>query len=72
MGNAVQPYGSHLELVVHPDPRAIVGKYRCYVVVNVGGHTVRSRRNENTDLYVLFNPWCEGGTVAGVEARTHV
>lgn len=60
-GQAVQPYGSHLELVVYPSPRAIVGKYRCYVVVNAGGNIVRSRRNETTDIYMLFNPWCPGG-----------
>lgn len=72
-GEAVQQYGSHLELAVRPSPRAIVGKYRCYVVVNTGGHTVRSRRNEATDVYVLFNPWCKGGTGVRVGgALTHV
>lgn len=69
-GQATQQRGSHLELAVRPDPRAIVGKYRCYVVVNDGGRTVRSRRNDTTDLYVLFNPWCPGGTVVGV-GSTH-
>ncbi|XP_075905294.1 coagulation factor XIII A chain-like [Nelusetta ayraudi] len=58
-GEAVQQYGSQLELAVRPSPWAIMGKYRCYVVVNTGGHTVRSRRNDATDIYVLFNPWCK-------------
>lgn len=57
----MEQYGSVLELVVHPSPRAIVGKYRCYVVVNGHEQLVRSRRNEKTDVYMLFNPWCPGG-----------
>ncbi|XP_054841165.1 coagulation factor XIII A chain [Eublepharis macularius] len=39
-------------------PNCIVGKFRMYIAVLTPYGILRTRRNPDTDTYILFNPWC--------------
>uniref|UniRef100_A0A670ZGA7 Coagulation factor XIII A chain n=1 Tax=Pseudonaja textilis TaxID=8673 RepID=A0A670ZGA7_PSETE len=41
----------------------IVGKFRMYVAVLTPMGILRTRRNPDTDTYILFNPWCKEDAV---------
>ncbi|XP_061447292.1 coagulation factor XIII A chain [Rhineura floridana] len=45
-------------LNIMPAANCIVGKFRMYVAVLTPIGTLRTRRNLETDTYILFNPWC--------------
>ncbi|CAK6984838.1 coagulation factor XIII A chain-like, partial [Scomber scombrus] len=61
-GSIVSTQGSTLTLSITPSPKSIVGKFRTYVAIDAGTmqHTPR---NTSTDMYVLFNAWCQDDTV---------
>ncbi|RZC41015.1 hemocyte protein-glutamine gamma-glutamyltransferase [Asbolus verrucosus] len=52
--------GNTVMLKVHIPPNAQVGIWKCSIQTNISGK--RDKRydyNVETDIYVLFNPWCE-------------
>ncbi|CAL8399264.1 unnamed protein product [Arctogadus glacialis] len=49
-------------VTVTPSADAIVGKFRTYVGV-LGSGGINYTRGDNTDFYLLFNPWCPADTV---------
>lgn len=49
-----------VRLSIQSSPDCIVGKFRMYVAVWTPYGILRTRRNPETDTYILFNPWCEG------------
>lgn len=49
-----------VRLSIQSSPQCIVGKFRMYVAVWTPYGILRTRRNPETDTYILFNPWCEG------------
>nr|XP_028593639.1 coagulation factor XIII A chain [Podarcis muralis]XP_028593640.1 coagulation factor XIII A chain [Podarcis muralis] len=55
--------GSSVGLNIMPAADCIVGKFRMYVAVLTPIGILRTRRNPNTDTYILFNPWCEEDAV---------
>ncbi|XP_008568175.1 PREDICTED: coagulation factor XIII A chain [Galeopterus variegatus] len=44
-------------------PTCVVGKFRMYVAVWTPYGIIRTKRNPETDTYILFNPWCEEDAV---------
>ncbi|XP_032079379.1 coagulation factor XIII A chain [Thamnophis elegans] len=50
-------------LNIMPAANCIVGKFRMYVAVLTPMGILRTRRNQDTDTYILFNPWCEEDAV---------
>ncbi|XP_032105931.1 coagulation factor XIII A chain isoform X1 [Sapajus apella] len=52
-----------VRLYVQSSPECIVGKFRMYVAVWTPYGILRTRRNPETDTYILFNPWCEDDAV---------
>ncbi|KAM3840334.1 coagulation factor XIII A chain isoform 1-T1 [Vipera latastei] len=46
-------------LNIMPAANCIVGKFRMYVAVLTPMGILRTRRNPDTDTYILFNPWCK-------------
>ncbi|XP_072366123.1 coagulation factor XIII A chain-like [Scyliorhinus torazame] len=50
-------------LSVLSSPHSIIGRFRMYVAVMTPYGIRRSARDNDTDIYVLFNPWCEEDTV---------
>ncbi|CAN9506060.1 unnamed protein product [Ophioblennius macclurei] len=57
-GNIEGMSGNTALLRIKPSPNAIVGKYRTYVAIYMGSDMHRTKRNQGTDLYLLFNAWC--------------
>uniref|UniRef100_A0A3B4XS77 protein-glutamine gamma-glutamyltransferase n=1 Tax=Seriola lalandi dorsalis TaxID=1841481 RepID=A0A3B4XS77_SERLL len=62
-GRILETSGETLMLGVTPTADAVVGKFRTYVAVMVGGGLQRTKRDPSTDLYVLFNAWCQDDAV---------
>lgn len=52
-----------VRLSVQSSAECIVGKFRMYVAVWTPYGILRTRRNPETDTYILFNPWCEEDAV---------
>uniref|UniRef100_H0V529 Coagulation factor XIII A chain n=1 Tax=Cavia porcellus TaxID=10141 RepID=H0V529_CAVPO len=52
-----------VRLSIQSSPQCIVGKFRMYVAVWTPYGILRTRRNPETDTYILFNPWCEEDAV---------
>ncbi|CAM9106491.1 unnamed protein product [Lampetra fluviatilis] len=50
--------GKKLTISVNLAPNCIVGRFEMYVVTESNGRLNRTERDPNTDIYVLFNPWC--------------
>ncbi|XP_032833350.2 coagulation factor XIII A chain-like [Petromyzon marinus] len=50
--------GNELTISMNLAPNCIVGRFEMYVVTESDGQPNRTRRDPNTDTYVLFNPWC--------------
>uniref|UniRef100_A0A3B4UVT0 protein-glutamine gamma-glutamyltransferase n=1 Tax=Seriola dumerili TaxID=41447 RepID=A0A3B4UVT0_SERDU len=57
-GRILETSGETLMLGITPTADAVVGKFRTYVAVMVGGGLQRTKRDPSTDLYLLFNAWC--------------
>ncbi|KAM3593667.1 uncharacterized protein V6R79_018316 [Siganus canaliculatus] len=62
-GRVVEWQGECVTLEITPTADAIVGKYRFYVAIETSRGMQRTKRDANTDLYLLFNAWCEADTV---------
>ncbi|XP_053459052.1 coagulation factor XIII A chain isoform X1 [Nycticebus coucang] len=52
-----------VRLSIQSSPECIVGKFRMYVAVWTPYGILRTKRNPETDTYILFNPWCEEDAV---------
>lgn len=58
----VKQEGSRIQLRVNSPATAAVGRYQLTVETSCpGGHAVSTHHPDN-DVYILFNPWCEGRT----------
>lgn len=56
----VKQEGNRIQLSVNSPATAAVGRYQLTVETTcTGGHAV-STHNPDNDVYILFNPWCEG------------
>lgn len=56
----VKQEGNQIHLSVNTSATAAVGRYQLLVETTcTGGHAV-STHNPNNDVFILFNPWCEG------------
>lgn len=54
---AVETNNTRLKMGITPAADCIVGLYSTYVSVITNFGKQRTQRNQNTDFYVLFNPW---------------
>ncbi|XP_067857890.1 coagulation factor XIII A chain-like isoform X2 [Heptranchias perlo] len=52
-----------LSLSVMSPPDCIVGRFRMYVAIMTPYGIRRTARDPTTDIYILFNPWCEEDAV---------
>ncbi|KAM8823302.1 coagulation factor XIII A chain-like [Spinachia spinachia] len=57
-GRILDQQGPSVVLGITPTVSAIVGKFRTYVAVVASGGIKRTKRNPDTDMYLLFNAWC--------------
>ncbi|NWZ97974.1 F13A factor, partial [Nesospiza acunhae] len=48
-----------IRLSIMSSATCIIGKFRLYVAVLTPYGILRTRRNSETDTYLLFNPWCQ-------------
>lgn len=56
----VKQEGNRIQLSVNSPATAAIGRYQLTVETTcMGGHAV-STHNPANDVYILFNPWCEG------------
>ncbi|XP_044032118.1 coagulation factor XIII A chain-like [Siniperca chuatsi] len=62
-GKILETRGNTLMLGIKPNATAIVGKYRTYVAIMADGGVQRTKRDANTDMYLLFNAWCPDDAV---------
>ncbi|XP_056093019.1 coagulation factor XIII A chain-like [Rhinichthys klamathensis goyatoka] len=53
----VEIQGNYVTVGVTPDANCIIGRFRIFVVVVSDLGKQRTKRNTDTDVYVLFNPW---------------
>uniref|UniRef100_A0A672GWR0 Protein-glutamine gamma-glutamyltransferase K n=1 Tax=Salarias fasciatus TaxID=181472 RepID=A0A672GWR0_SALFA len=52
-----------MKLSVNSPPTAIIGQYQLRVETDSVNGQYLSTHNPENDIYILFNPWCEGDTV---------
>ncbi|KAM4534026.1 coagulation factor XIII A chain-like [Odontesthes bonariensis] len=57
-GEIVGTQGNVVSLSVTPDAKAIVGMYRTYVAISMADGMQRTKKDPETNMYLLFNPWC--------------
>lgn len=62
----VEQKGKNVKLSVNSHPAAAIGKYRLSVVTRSPTGEAMSPHSPDNDIYVLFNPWCEGTNQGGV------
>lgn len=60
-GRIVESQGSWLLLGITPQADTIVGKFRLYVTIVTTRGLQRTKRDPDTDCYILFNCWSSGG-----------
>ncbi|XP_078270010.1 coagulation factor XIII A chain-like [Rhinoraja longicauda] len=56
-------HGNMLSVSVMSPPDCIVGRFRFYVAVLTSHGIRRTARDKATDIYFIFNPWCEEDAV---------
>ncbi|XP_025895543.1 coagulation factor XIII A chain [Nothoprocta perdicaria] len=52
-----------IRLSIMSSATCIIGKFRLYVAISSPFGIFRTRRNAETDTYILFNPWCQQDAV---------
>ncbi|KAF7692420.1 hypothetical protein HF521_010030 [Silurus meridionalis] len=59
----VEQNANRIKLLINSPPNAVIGKYEITVKTqSTGSESVKTHDSEK-DIYILFNPWCEGDTV---------
>lgn len=58
----VEQEGNRVKLSVNSTPTAVIGRYRLSVVTSALTADLTSIYESKNDVYMLFNPWCEGKT----------
>lgn len=56
----VQQDDRRLMLSVNSPPTAVIGRYQLTVETSCPSGQASSRHDPADDIYMLFNPWCEG------------
>lgn len=56
----VDKSGKKIKLAVNSTPTAPIGQYKLTVVTQTPHGSSTSTYQPENDIYVLFNPWCEG------------
>ncbi|XP_067910557.1 coagulation factor XIII A chain-like [Heterodontus francisci] len=56
-------WNNTLSLSIMTPPHCIVGRFRMYVAIMTPYGIRRTPREKETDIYVLFNPWCQEDNV---------
>ncbi|KAL6107535.1 tgm1 [Pungitius sinensis] len=59
----VKQVDKKIMLSVNSSPTAAIGRYRIAVETNNGSGTAVSRHDSASDIFLLFNPWCEDDSV---------
>ncbi|XP_061876782.1 coagulation factor XIII A chain-like [Entelurus aequoreus] len=62
-GHIVENNGTSVLFGIITAPNAIVGRYRMYARIVTKRGMERSKRDIDTDFYVLFNAWCKDDAV---------
>uniref|UniRef100_A0A8C9SYC9 Protein-glutamine gamma-glutamyltransferase K n=1 Tax=Scleropages formosus TaxID=113540 RepID=A0A8C9SYC9_SCLFO len=55
--------GNRVQLLVSSPPNALIGRYQLTVTTGCAKGEATSTHDPASDIYMLFNPWCEGDTV---------
>lgn len=56
----VEQNANRIKLSINSPPNAIVGKYKLTVSTRSTENESVNMHDPEKDLYILFNPWCEG------------
>lgn len=56
----VKQVDEKIMLSVNSSPTAAIGRYRLTVETNSGNGVGVSKHDAANDVFLLFNPWCEG------------
>lgn len=56
----VEQKGQKIRLSVNSSPTALIGQYQLTVVTQCSEGMAHSTYDPSNDIYMLFNPWCEG------------
>lgn len=56
----VKQDGNRIKLSVNSPPTAVIGRYQLTVETACASGQAVSKHNPANDIYMLFNPWCEG------------
>uniref|UniRef100_A0A673LLI6 Coagulation factor XIII A chain-like n=1 Tax=Sinocyclocheilus rhinocerous TaxID=307959 RepID=A0A673LLI6_9TELE len=56
-GRVVEMQGNEVTVGITPDASCIIGRFRTFVAIVTDFGRRRTQRNQDTDFYVLFNPW---------------
>ena len=59
-GAVVKQEDRRIKLSVNSPPTAVIGRYQLTVETNCANGQAVSTHDPANDIYVLFNPWCEG------------
>lgn len=62
----VEQKGKSIKLSVNSHPAAPIGKYRLSVATRSPTGEAMTPYSPENDIYMLFNPWCEGTNQGGV------
>uniref|UniRef100_A0A671M4K7 protein-glutamine gamma-glutamyltransferase n=1 Tax=Sinocyclocheilus anshuiensis TaxID=1608454 RepID=A0A671M4K7_9TELE len=56
-GRVVEIQGNEVTVGITPNASCIIGRFRTFVAIVTDFGRQRTQRNQDTDFYVLFNPW---------------
>ncbi|TSP09059.1 Protein-glutamine gamma-glutamyltransferase K [Bagarius yarrelli] len=59
----VEQNANRVKLSINSSPNAVIGKYRLTVSTRSTGSESVSTHDSEKNIYMLFNPWCEGDAV---------
>lgn len=56
----VEQDDKRIKLSVYSPPTAVIGRYKLMVDTSCPNGQATSTHDPTNDVYMLFNPWCEG------------
>lgn len=62
----VEQNGKKIKLSVNSPPNAVIGLYGLTVTTGLLASETTSSYTSNKNIFILFNPWCEGKLAVGV------